>query len=224
MSTSRLLSIAHVLKSVLASLLLTFGIAVFCGMQAQAAVITVLPSTSTVLPGQLFTVDISISGLAPGGAPSLSTFDLNLSFDPGAVAIDATDADDNGVMDSVALDPHGQLDVLGLGLNPMSAELFAPGELNLFDLSLDIPADLDAHQDNSFLLASLSFTALSSGFSYFSVVVNSLGNSLGNPIAASVNNGGVTIVAEPALLQSLFISGLMWIGMAGLRKRGAQVV
>ncbi|AZZ94121.1 hypothetical protein EUZ85_26740 [Hahella sp. KA22] len=224
MSTSRFLSIAHVLKSVLASLLLTLGILVFCGMQAQAAVITVLPSSSTVLPGQLFTVDISISGLAPGGAPSLSTFDLNLNFDPGAVAIDATDADGNGVMDSVSLDPGGQLDVLGLGLNPMSAELLAPGELNLFDLSLDIPADLDAHQDNSFLLASLSFTALSSGFSYFSVVVNALGNSLGNPIAATVNNGDVTVVAEPGLLQSLFIGGLMWIGMAGLRKRGAQVV
>ncbi|WLQ11974.1 hypothetical protein O5O45_19790 [Hahella aquimaris] len=218
MSTSRFLSIVYVLKSVLASLLL------ICGIQAQAAVITIHPSTTAVAPGQLFTVDIAISGLAPGGAPSLSTFDLNLSFDPGAVAIDAADADGNGVMDSVALDPGDQLDVLGLGLNPMSAELLAPGELNLFDLSLDIPADLDTHQDNSFLLASLSFTALSPGFSYFSVVVNALGNSLGNPIAVTVNNGGVTVVAEPALLQSLFIGGLMWIGMARLRKRGAQVV
>ncbi|ABC28188.1 hypothetical protein HCH_01320 [Hahella chejuensis KCTC 2396] len=222
MFTSRFMSIAHVLKSVLTSLLLTFAIAVFCGMQAQAAVITVLPSTSTVLPGQLFTVDISISGLAPGGAPSLSTFDLNLSFAPGAVAIDTTDADANGVIDSVALDSDSQLDVLGLGLNPMSAELLAPGELNLFDLSLDIPADLDAHQSNSFLLASLSFTALSPGFSYFSVVVNALGDSLGNPIAATVNNGGVNVVSEPALLQSLIICGLMWMSMGWWRKRGAQ--
>ena len=113
------------------------------GFDVAAIMLSVVPNTQSVNPGDVISTDILISNLAPGGAPSLSVFDIDLTFNPGILAIDTTDSDLDLVIDSVTLDPTGQLDLFGIGLNPVFAGLTSASTLNLFELSFDLPSDLD---------------------------------------------------------------------------------
>ena len=198
------------------------------GFDAGAITISVVPDAQTVNAGDALSVDILISDLAPGspppgGAPSLSEFDIDLNFDPSVLLIDTTDSDGDTVIDSVTLDPTGEMDLFGLGFNFVFADLTAPNTLNLFDLSLDLPADLDLLQSSSFILASVNFTALSSGTSSLGISINTLGDSFGLPLTAGVQGGNVTVagggVSPIPIPSSLWLLLPGWVGIAAYRKR-----
>ncbi|MGP9799502.1 hypothetical protein [Rheinheimera sp. NSM] len=182
---------------------------------SQAALISIVPSQSAVLPGQSFTVDIIIDQLAPGGAPSLSAFDLVFVFNGVSLGLDSTDTDANGIPDDVIIDPTGQLDVFGLGLNMQGAELLAPGLLRIFGLSFDLPGDLDTFQSNSFVLASLTLTALAPGLSDLALNINGLADGLGNTLSSQIINAAIQVegtaaIAEPHALL-LMLPGLLFL-------------
>ena len=108
------------------------------------------PSTQTIAAGGLTTIDLRIAGLGAGVAPSLGAYDVDLMFDPSVLSfVSATFGD--GVLGN-------QLDLFGLG----NVSFLTPstGMVNLFELSLDTPADLNALQADAFVLASLSFSGL----------------------------------------------------------------
>lgn len=132
------------------------------------------PSSMTIAPGDSLDVALKISGLGDGAAPSLGTFDLDVTYDPAILGFSAAAYGDPGLGD--------QLDVLGLGsFQQTTASL---GSVNVFELSLDLPDDLDLLQYPEFILATLTFDALGAGTSPLGVSANSLGDSLGGALAA----------------------------------------
>ena len=178
----------------------------------SAATLLVYPSTQTVTPGAVATVQVGITGLGDMAAPSLSGFDFQLSYDPAILELD--------------LVAHGdpmqgnQLNLNGFGTIAFD-DTFTPGVARMVEVSFDWPDDLNTYQRNSFVLASLFFRAVGVGTSPLTLEVNTLGDELGNPLEASVLNGSVTVggrsaVPEPGVF---FLCGSGLIGLAVMRYR-----
>jgi hypothetical protein len=179
-----------------------------------AAAITLLfePSAQSAMIGSTVNVDVVIAGLGSGAAPSLSAFDLDVTFNDSVLSL----------LDFTFGDPirGDQLDLSGLG--SMTALSAGAGTLNLFELSFDTSADLDALQAGSFTLGTLRLGAVSAGVSAIGVSVNALGDAHGNPLTAEILGGRVAVgevqVPEPASLL-LLLTGVA--GFAGFRARNA---
>jgi hypothetical protein len=171
---------------------------------ARAITIGFDPATQEVAAGSRVTMTLVISDLGDGIASSLSTFDVSLGFDAGVLAFVAATFGDPSLGD--------QLDLTGFGT--VSAVTPGAGLVNLFELSLDLPSDLDDLQAGAFVLASLTFTAASPGFSALGLTINELGDANGDPLTAEALSGSVTVrsqdgtvVPEPAT-SLLLLSGL----------------
>lgn len=121
---------------------------------AQSATVSIVPNVLSQVVGDVFTVDVNISGL---GTEIVSAFDLNIYFDNTMLAVEGSPGY-----------------TLGSGLGGTWLDLSAVAADN-FDLFADglagIPTptddDLAALQtDNSFTIVTLSFRAVSAGVSY----------------------------------------------------------
>jgi hypothetical protein len=97
------------------------------------------------------------------------------------------------------------------GLGPIAVGI------NVFEISLEPPATLDALQPDSFTLFTLTFDALAAGTSGLTANVNALADAFGGSLDATTEDGSVT-VPEPATL-GLLGAGL--IGIAWRRRRKA---
>lgn len=174
---------------------------------ASAITVAFNPSSQSVSVGSATTVDLIISGLGDGIAPSLGTFDLDVGFDPTILGFSGTTF-------------GNQLDLFGFG----DVQFATPGvgTVNMFELSLDFAEDLDTLQADSFVLAILSFNALSPGSSPLSFSVNALGDSIGDPLQADLVMGSVGVVPEPAAL-SLMGVGILCVAAMVKRRRGKAV-
>lgn len=164
------------LKQIATMLALVAG-AICASAPVQAAVLTLKPSVAIALVGDAFTVEVEVSDLGAGAA--VGVYDLDVSFDESLVTL-------NGVVFGAGLD------VLGLG----SIQFDTPGvgKVNLFELSLDLADDLLALQPDSFVLATMTFTAASGGSGAFGLSVNAIGDASGDPLVASVQEASVSIV------------------------------
>lgn len=166
-------------------------------LPAGALSISVVPSASSIAVGNTVTVQLHVGGLGAGTAPSLGVVDLDITVDPAILSFASGQFGDPTLGD--------QLDLSGFGASS-SATANASG-VNLFELSLDSAATLDAAQAPSFIVASVSFMALGAGTSTIGLTVNSVGDSVGNPLSASISTASVTALPEPGE------AGLMAVGM-----------
>lgn len=192
---------------ILATLLMLTGI-------TQASVVSTFNPTSLFLSitrisqtGNSVNVDIGISGLASGTAPSLSGYDINLSFDPSYLSFAAV-AFGDAVLGN-------QLDLASLGLTTI-AELTGVGIVNLFELSGDAAEALNTLQADSFNLATVTFDVLNAGTSLLQLNFNALADADGNALSAITLSAPVTTVPLP----SAFL--LMGPGLAGLMLAGKR--
>lgn len=184
---------------------------VFMTSAAHAIALNVNPVSQNALLGNSVGVTLDIVGLGDGLAPSLGVFDLDLNFDPAILAFNNITFGDPVFGD--------QLDLFGLG-SFFTHDDTTPGMVNLFELSFDLPDDLDTLQVGSFTLASLTFDSLTTGTSPLNVSINALGDSWGDPLVLdTLNNGSVTVTPEPSTWLLLF-SGL--IGMVGIKRKSWQ--
>jgi hypothetical protein len=196
------------------SMLLIVGTSVALPRTAAAASLEVTVDSLATL-GDLVEVDLQIFGLGDLGMPSLSTFDVTLAFD-------------SNVLDLQSVSFGDQLDLLGLG-SIRDFSLAASGNaVNLFELSLDTAADLDALQRGSFTLASLAFRASGVGSTSLDLTVNALGDALAAPLSADVRNGSVTVaraqqpVPEPLSMLLVLSGGSLVAGFSLRESRRRQ--
>lgn len=183
-------------------------------LPVHAISISFSPTFRTTTVGSSVAVALAISGLTAGAAPSLSTFDLDVSFDQTILGFSGATFGDPLLGD--------QLDLFGLGSLAIATPGF--GTVNLFELSFDLPSDLDNLQAGSFTLATLTFSALSVGTSNLGILINALGDSFGNPLSATVQSGSITsrapsTVPEPSSLMLLII-GLLGVMQLPVRHYG----
>lgn len=173
---------------------------------------TLLSISDFAQTGNSVNVQISISGLGQGSAPSLGAYDLNLDFDADYLAF-------SGAVWGDAL-LGNQLDLFNVGGNPSGAELIAPGTINLYELSLDSVADLNDLQADSFTLATVGFQVLKAGTSLLTLSANAVADAEGNDLAVTSLSAPVTTVPLPPAMP-LMLSGLFGVGLAGkARKSG----
>lgn len=185
------------------------GAMLFSGIASStsAAALSVCSVPSSVTVGDTATVDVCISEIVDGAAPSLGVFDVEFGFDPALLAfIGATYGDP--VLGN-------QLDLFNLG----SIQITTPGAatIGLFELSLDLADDLDNLQAASFVLARLTFDTLAAGSSALTLAVNALGDSLGNALeGVSIVGANLLVsappsneVSEPASL--LLVAVALWL-------------
>lgn len=182
---------------------------IFLAGSASASAITIstLPPNQTVETGDAVSVDLVITGLGTGSAPSLGVFDITVAFNPAILSF-------TNVIWGTELDLFGLGDVQSLTIGS--------GTLNLFELSLDSAADLDALQASDFKLATLRFTALTLGFSSLGLTVNNLGDARGAVLGAvaagagvDVESNGGPLIPEPATFSTM----LLGITVVALRLR-----
>lgn len=181
------------------------GLSMMSTLAAGGVILKLSPTNQTALPGDNISLDLIISGLNAGGAPSLGDFDLNIAFDTTKLSFTSYSLGSFlGVLSSEADDFSSG--VLG-------------GLINLAEVSYLSPTDLNSLQSSSFTLATLLFhvDALENGASTnvsFSQI-NALGDGFGNPLNIdAANNATISNnVPEPssALLILLGLSGLSWL-------------
>jgi hypothetical protein len=177
----------------------------------QAISLGFAPPVQNVISGQPVSVALVITDLGQLTPPSLSTFDLDLTFDPTLLAVRSVTFGDPQLGD--------QLDLLGLG-SVTEATPGGPGRLNLFGLSLDDALTLHTLQAGDFTLATLTYDTLASGTSLLGLTVNALGDAFGDPLLAEVEPGRVIITAIPEPSTLLFLStGLLGLLGYGWRQR-----
>ena len=168
------------------------------------------PSTQATTQGSTANIALQISGLGPFMAPSLGVYDLVVGFDPTILAFSGAAFGDPILGD--------QLDVDGFGVISTVTPGF--GNVELFELSLDLPSDLDNLQAPSFTIATLTFQGIGVGTSTLDITILALGDSYGSSLSASVSSAAITVnqsaVPEPATLV-LLCWGVVSLSIRGRR-------
>jgi hypothetical protein len=176
------------------ALILVTALLCMCAPARANVVLGFDPSFEQVPLGIPFSVNLTVAGLGNGTA--LGTYDIDVTYDSAIIKLSSV--------------TYGtSLDVLGLG--SIQGTTFGPGTVNVFELSLDSTADLNALQPSAFTLVHLDFMSSSYGTSPLNMNINALGDANGNSLTALVNQGSVAVPQPPALfLIALSLVGLLW--------------
>jgi hypothetical protein len=179
--------------------------ALLSGVLAHAVSLDLLPASSSVNLGDPVQVELRISGLGEGAAPSLGAYDFMLAFNPVVLGFSAFTFGDSIL--------GNQLDLVGFG-TVAGFDGGTPGQLSAFEISLDLAGDLDALQAGAFALGTISFNALGNGMSALQFTSAVLSDAGGNPLAVQLGSSSIQ-VPEP-------LSGGLMVAAAVAFALGAQ--
>ncbi|MGK7905470.1 MAG: cohesin domain-containing protein [Hormoscilla sp.] len=182
--------------------------------EAGAISLSASPSSQTVSEGDQFDVEVKISDLGDGSAPSLEYFDLNVDFDASVLGFERV----------VFGDPVLGNQLQGLFLPPMNDFELYTGSVNLSEASMDSANDLAPFQADSFTLATLTFNAVGTGSSDLEFSNVNLGGGT-EELTASLLNGAVSVAAispptPPSKVPEPSVAfALVGLGIAAVGKR-----
>lgn len=144
-------AVAGAVPALLAALLA----GMFAAQPAQAVIIEFVPTAADGFVGDLFDIDIVVSGFSSGegGSEIVSAFDLDVLYDP--AILDATSISFGSAL--------GLADV-----DTFTSSIFSTGRLDFSNVSLLLNDELAGLQGDSVLLASLRFSAIGIGSSTLS--------------------------------------------------------
>lgn len=176
---------------------ITLGIALNVSVVFAVPIVHIQPSTATVLPGDIFSLDVAISDVV-----DLFAFQFDLGFDPTILVA-------NSISEGPFLSTGGPTFFIpGIIDNQAGSITFNAGTL-----LGPIPG-----VTGSGTLATVSFNALALGESPITLANLILLDSSLSTIPFSTEGGLVSVVPEPATLL-LLGSGLTWLAIAGKRIR-----
>jgi len=135
-------------------------------------------------------VDVLVSGpdLGDFAAPSIRSFDLDISFDTDVLAFL-----------EVVFDP-----LLGTpGVEALVSDGESAGVVDLASVSILSAASLDALQPDAFRLAIVRFDAVGAGQSALELTQSIIGDSSGAPFTLDAAHGANVVVPEPGVLRLL---------------------
>jgi hypothetical protein len=176
------------LKVILSFLLISYGL---IGSAQATTLLSLSPPFHSVNVGNSIQVDLNISDL--DSTLGLGAFDVDLNFDPNLMSFKSATFGTS-------------LDVLGLG--DIQSITALTGTLNLYEISLDTPADLLNFQSSSFNLVKLDFVAIGPGSTDINILVNALSDANGLAFSAETLSGQVDIaspVSEPQTFALLLV-------------------
>ena len=179
------------------------------GSIASAVSLSVTPAVQTIGPTDTVDVGILVSGLGDFGPDSLGAFDLDVTFDASILSYQAVTFGDPLLGD--------QLDIFGLG--SITDVVPTSGTVEVLEVSLDDPFDLDSLQASTFQLVTVTFIANAAGTSPIEISIFDLSDANGDPLTADAVNGGtVTVVPIPA---GVWLFGAGLVSLMGLASRKA---
>ena len=160
--------------------------------------VSFISNSQNVTAGQTVNVDVGIFGLGNFAPPTVGSFDLTAGFDPNLLL--PTDVAFGPFLGDPSL------------FEAITAFQFSAAEVEFTEISLLSPVQLDAMQPGNFVLATLSFTALTSGTAQFQFTSGVVDDPYGQKLF---------VVPEPGSL-SLLVSGLLGLSTALRRGRGRR--
>jgi hypothetical protein len=181
--------------------------------RADAVSISMDPASSVVAVGDSVEIALNVSGLVDNAAPSLSSYDIDLTWDASVIQLSLVSIGDPVLGD--------QLDPAGLGT--VVSISFGVGSLNLSEQSLDSVADLDAQQAGSFTIATMTFQLLAAGPASITPSVVAMDDANGRPLPIeSVTGATVSAIPEPSAAV-LTVAGLLLV-RTRIRRAAVRVV
>lgn len=175
--------------------------------ESGAASLSLSTSTPGPNPGDLVLVDVQVSGLGNAVAPSLTAFDLDVSFLPSVLSFVG-----------VSFGP-----LIGFpGTSALVVSGASGGVVDLKETSLLPPTHpVLLFQPDSFLLATITFQALAGGPSALAFTQTLLSDENGAPIAVSGTSGvGILVTPEPGAA-TLIAGGLVLLAGRSRGRRAA---
>lgn len=181
------------MKRLVIALILSLGL--FASSLAQAASVSLVPSSSSVGVGQTFSVDVLVSGLTSG--QDLGGFELDLLFDPALLSVSGyTLGSSLGIYSS---------DIMLTEVDDLSSGLTGSGVYSLAAVSL--LQDLSVQAD-SFVLLTLQLLAQDAGASILGLS-GTLYDGFGLTLTADLGSASVSASAVP-------LPGAVWLLLGGL--------
>lgn len=197
------------MKKSLFSVIALAALLLFITTTSHAITIGFDPVSQDVPVGDTVAVELFILDLENYSPDSLSTFDLDISFDSAILAFHSVVFGDPVLGD--------QLDLWGLG--SWTEVTHGVGTVNLYELSFDSADDLNTFQVGSFTLATLTFDTLAVGTSSLDITLGAwgLGDANGNALTVDqIQSGSISPVPEPA---TMLLVGSGMAGIFGLRRK-----